>query len=152
MFLAVKQLQCIPLSLHLFSWRKKCTPVSAFGRCNIKSQHVQFIQSFIKSTKWHRTKAEQHPSLCGTWTWLIAKLVFLASIHLSVRPLKFVIMYNNLFFFKFQLDSVVQGNHCNFFTNPLCRNSKKEIDLKKNQTKYRKMSRKPRSQVRIMFK
>ena len=103
MFLAVKQFQCRPLSLHLFSWRTKCTPVSAFGRCNSKSQHVQFIQSFIKSTKWHRTKAEQHPSLCGTWTWLITKLVFLASIHLSVRPLKFVIMYNNHFFFNSSL-------------------------------------------------
>ena len=44
----------------------------------------------------------------------------------------------------------LQGQNCKFFMTPLSCNSQKRLDHKENKTKYRKkMTRKPRSHVRI---
>ena len=45
----------------------------------------------------------------------------------------------------------LQRQNCKFFTTPLSRNSQKRLKHKENQTKYRKMTRKPRSHVRILI-
>ena len=42
------------------------------------------------------------------------------------------------------------GQNCKFFTTPLSRNSQKRLKHKQNQ-RYRKMTRKPRSYVRILI-
>ena len=44
-----------------------------------------------------------------------------------------------------------KGQNCKFFTTPLSRNFQKRLERKENQTKYRKMTRKPRSHVRILI-
>ena len=49
-----------------------------------------------------------------------------------------------LFFFS-------SGQNCKVFTTPLSRNSQKRLEDKENQTKYRKMTRKPLSHVRILI-
>ena len=41
--------------------------------------------------------------------------------------------------------------NCKFFTTPLSHNSHWRLELKEDQTKYRKMARKPRSKVRILI-
>ena len=43
------------------------------------------------------------------------------------------------------------GQNCKFFTTLLSRNSQKRLEHKENQTKYRKMTRKPRSHARILI-
>ena len=43
------------------------------------------------------------------------------------------------------------GQNCKIFTSPLSRNSQKGFEQKENQTKYRKMTRKPRSHARIVI-
>ena len=40
---------------------------------------------------------------------------------------------------------------CKFLMTPLSRNSHKRLDLKENQTKYRNMTRKPPSHIRILI-
>ena len=44
----------------------------------------------------------------------------------------------------------LQGQNWKLFTTPLSRNSQKRFELKEYQTKYRKITRKPRSHVRIL--
>ena len=44
-----------------------------------------------------------------------------------------------------------KGQNCKFFTTPLSRNFQKRLERKENQTKYRKMTRKPRSYVRLLI-
>ena len=41
--------------------------------------------------------------------------------------------------------------NCKFFTTPLSRNSRKRLEHKPNQTKYRNMTRKPRSRIKILI-
>ena len=43
------------------------------------------------------------------------------------------------------------GENCKLFTTPLFRNYQKRIEHKKNKQKYRKMTRKPRTYVRILI-
>ena len=43
------------------------------------------------------------------------------------------------------------GQNCNFFTTPLSRNYQKRLERKENQTKCRKMNKKPGSHVRILI-
>ena len=45
----------------------------------------------------------------------------------------------------------LQGQNCKFFTTPLSRNSQKRFEHKEDQTKYRKMIRKPRRHVRNLI-
>ena len=40
-----------------------------------------------------------------------------------------------------------QGQNCRFYTTPLSHNSQKRLQLKETQTKYRKMTRKPKNHV-----
>ena len=44
-----------------------------------------------------------------------------------------------------------KGQNCKYFKTPLSRNSQKRSEHKENQTKYRKMTWKPRSHVRILI-
>ena len=43
------------------------------------------------------------------------------------------------------------GQNCRFYKSPLSENSQKRLELKEKQTKYRKMTRKPRIHVRIVI-
>ena len=54
---------------------------------------------------------------------------------------------------KFQHDSEALGTNCKFCIDscPLSRKSQKRLEHKENQTKYRKMTRKPRSPVRVLI-
>ena len=45
----------------------------------------------------------------------------------------------------------LQGQNCKFFTPPLSRNFQKRFEHKENQTKYRNMTRTPRSHGRILM-
>ena len=60
-----------------------------------------------------------------------------------------------LYSFWFSLCSSLSGNsetkNCKFSTTQLSSNSQKRLEHKKKQTKYRKMTRKPRSHVRIFM-
>ena len=49
------------------------------------------------------------------------------------------------------MTSRIKGQNCKFFTTPLSRNSQKRLKHKENQNRYRKMTRKPRSHVRILI-
>ena len=54
----------------------------------------------------------------------------------------------------FQILTLLRGFRdkiANFFTTPLSHNSQKRLEHKENQTKYRKMTRKPRSHVRNLI-
>ena len=42
------------------------------------------------------------------------------------------------------------GQNCRFYRSPLSDNSQKRLEHKEKQTKYRKMTRKPRIHVRIL--
>ena len=52
---------------------------------------------------------------------------------------------------KFQDGSEALWTNWKFFMTPLSRNSHKRLELKENQTKYRNMTRKPRSHIRILI-
>ena len=43
------------------------------------------------------------------------------------------------------------GKNCKFFKTPLSCNSQKRLEQEENQTKYRKMTRKPLTHVRIFI-
>ena len=45
----------------------------------------------------------------------------------------------------------LQGQNCKFFKTPVSRNSQRRLQHKENKTKYRKMTRKPRSLVSILI-
>ena len=54
-----------------------------------------------------------------------------------------------LFIFYLYTHPRLLGQNCNFFTTLLSRNSQKKLEHKENQTKYRNMTRKTRSHVRM---
>ena len=45
----------------------------------------------------------------------------------------------------------LSGQNCKFFKFRLCLNSQKRLEYKENNTKYRSLTRKPRSHVRILI-
>ena len=51
----------------------------------------------------------------------------------------------------FKNSNMTPRGNCKFFTTPLPGNSQKRLEYKENQTKYRKITRKPQSHVRMLI-
>ena len=75
------------------------------------------------------------------WSALQKRWYFDERIHWPVTHVRYIKILTWVRAFR--------GQNCKFFTIPLSRNSQKSLEHKENQTKYRDMTRKPRSHDRI---